>query len=721
MTIDRRSIADGLVPVALTVLVWGLYPFSRGVRFAGDDINFLYVAWLRLNEPIAKQLLAQYPPDGWTRALAFWPFVLATHVSSPVVFLQSFYGAVWLLNGLAIAYLASVLWPASRLAPLIGGCLMVTATSDSLTGSVVYAPHMLGVALFFLGTAHLLRSAERADGWGRAVVATLLLTWSFFTVEYTYPVVPLLPLLIWVHAHPGWTPRFRRSLWALALSFVPAAVMVAIHVLRPGSHAAAVLAPSCALPPHCSPREWLALLARHTWHNVWPPAWAFRAIPPWYDNYATVFPPLLGAVAAALGVSLALWRFRHYCRGAGEDSTPPPRRLAAIIAWAFVAMVVVNTATVNLGLDYFVRSHFVSRGWASVGLAMLLASVAHIRRWKIAAGVVFAVFVFFGIWGGVERQGYLLGYAIHERRELTSLLEAVPGLAPPTRLVVIQPPGSASIIASSNPNTIPFLYGDASLWPNIITAITSPFESSRIEGDDMGRIRVVSNSKQEAWVDPASCIMVFYSISQGRFIRLDRVPAGLLRGSDTFFETYRPERLVLPGGRRTPSAVRDFLSHADSESPPMTKQRWSEVPNLVTVVAPLANRVQVDSLTPFVLERQPAGYVVWLGSGRAEGYSSLLWAREPIATTLSIEIAPGPGGRSPQRHLVARLTQADGEDRSLTRQFDARTTVKLPLSLETGANILEVWLDDVADAVPAMASEKRNLLGYVEGMRLGPK
>ena len=124
----------------------------------------------------------QYPVDGWTRLFAFTPFVVAAHVPWPVTFLQLFYGAAWLANGLAIAYLARVLGRGSRAAPFVAGCLMLTATSDFQTDLLVYGPHLFGVALFFFGAAVLARTVEPGAGAGRALTATVLLAVSFFTV-----------------------------------------------------------------------------------------------------------------------------------------------------------------------------------------------------------------------------------------------------------------------------------------------------------------------------------------------------------------------------------------------------------------------------------------------------------------------------------------------------------------------------------------------------------
>lgn len=704
---------DCAVLVALTLLVWGLYPFARGLRFAGDDLNFLYVAWYQATGSLGGQLLAKFPRDAWTRALAFWPFVLATHLPAPIAFLQFFYAAVWLLNGVAIAYLTKALYPDSRLAPFVGGSLMVTATSDFHTNSVVYAPHMLGVALFFLGTAQLLRSAEPGAPPGRSLGAAVLLGASSFTIEYMYPAVPLLPLLVWVRVEPRWSARFWRAFAVVVVAFLPAATTLALHLARPGTYAASVLAPPCSLPPHCAPLEWLSLFARHVVHNLWPVGWAFRRIPPWYDSYEPIFGPPVCAAAATLGLVLATGWFLFVCRRSSERIAGPVASIAII---AFLAVLAVSAALVNPGGEYFVRSHFVSRGWTSLGLGVILSWLALATRWRVVALAIFAGFVFFGVWGGVERQSYLLGYAINERRELASLLDAVPGFEPSKRLIIIQPPVSP-LLAANNSNTIPFLYGNAALRNSVIVAPNSPFEASTIGGDAAGRI-VVTQPKRQIVIDPAISIMLFYSPSQQQFVRLDRSPAGLLRGSDSFFRTYRPKQNLSGQPSPRPRAVDEFLSHNEFASAGRRKDSFYRIAGIVAVSAAFSGRIQVDSLTPYALGRVAGADVAWLGEGPATGYSSLIWAREPVSSVLDVEISPAPGRSSAKRQLLVHLMQPDGTEQSLRQPFTHRGVLKWPLHFAAGANMLEVWLEHAVDEPPQEGAGEKDRLGYIERMIL---
>jgi hypothetical protein len=690
----------------LTLLIWGIQPFARGIRFAGDDVNFLFWAWTRAGEPWGQQLLQKYPADGPTRALTFWPFVLATWSPAPAVFLQLFYAMAWLANALAIAYLARVLRPGSRLVPLVAGCLMATATSDYQTDVVVYGPHLFGVALFFWAVALLLRSTE--GGWrtGPALLASALFAWSFFTAEYTYPAVPLVPVLAWFHSRSGSASRFWRSLAVVGVPFLTAAGVLVWSLAGPGSHATHA---TSVLTTHVPWPQWLLLFGRHLVHNLWPVEWAFRAVPPWYDNYAAAFPLAGFVVASCAGATWAGWQF--YQRRLDESPATDETNLVPLVGAALAAVILVNLASTNPGGDYFVRSHFVSRGWTSLLLAFVLAAAARRPRVRLWAGAVFSLFVFFGIWGGVERQSYLLGYATNERRELASLIEAVPGIDPAADLLVIQPPGSPTFIAANNPNAVPFVYGDLSLWNRVVMAPNSGFDYSRVDGDVTGRIRILTNSKTERLVDPASCIIVFYSISQDRFVRLDQIPAGMLRGSDSFFSAYRPGRWLHEKTGTTPAAVLDFLAHGGPGDRSPRKKPLK--PGMVSVAA-MGRKVQADSLAPFALEPHGETYTAWLGSGRAEGYSSMFWADEPTVATVTIRIAPGPN-RPVAEQLRTRLTGADGVEQLSSQPFELQTTTgAVTLNLPAGRTVFEVWLEGTFERPPAGSAETRSLNGYLE-------
>ncbi len=354
---------DVLALVVLTLLVWGLYPFSRGVRFFGDDINFLFEAWKNSSEPLVAQLFTKYPRDGFTRVLAFWP--CPRHPDA-----EASRGPPAVLGRLARQRAGGRLrgqghpaWLSTR--PLRGRRPHGHGHVGLPHRVVVYGPHLLGIALFFLGTAMLLQSVEPGHGSARAVAGALLLLWSFFTVEYTYPAVPLVPILIWLHARSTRNARrwglVARACWrpflALSLAFAPAVAVLMLDLYRPGSRAAPLLIPSipsCAVPPFFPFPQWFWHFGSHVAHNFWPVGWAsavalVRQLPadvhsaPVGDRRRLRDGPRALAVPTSRGPE-------HRRRPAGVGSQ------VAFAGVALGAMTMANAAAVNLGSDYFLRS-----------------------------------------------------------------------------------------------------------------------------------------------------------------------------------------------------------------------------------------------------------------------------------------------------------------------------------------------------------------------------
>lgn len=672
----------------LTVLVWGLNPFARGIRFAGDDLNFLFQAWRFADEPFWRQLLHKYPVDGWTRSLTFWPFVVVMWTPWPAASLQIFYGLVWLLSGVAVRHLALVVWPDSRLAAFMAGCLMVTATSDYQTNVIVYGPHLLGIALFFLGVARLLRAAEPDGTVARAVWGGVLLVVAFFTAEYMYPVVPFAAMLIGIHA--GWRPHHRviRALVVLLLAFVaPLSILMGV-LLQGGTHA------STALSTHVPLLHWIKLFGGALINNFWPVWWAFGRLP--YYDYAPALPIGVFMVAGAVGSAVVVGRYAVMSREAGRPV--PGMRLAAIVACALLAMTLVNAVSVNLGGGLFVRSHFVSRGLASFVLALVLAVMARRERPRYAAAAVLGAFVFLGVWGGVERQSYLLGYATNERREMASILEAVPGFDPTKHLIVIYPPGGPMFAAAENPNSIPFAYGDIRIWDHVIQAPNFPGLSSVLQADGAQGLRVVVNGVEQRTVDPEQSILLFFSPSQGRFVRLDRLPAGLVQSAGGWSPRYNPGVWLRPSNGRTPRVIAEVLGTRPSDAMRASPRKAPSLPQPLNVDPSLQSRLSVDSLAPRPGDKP--GQAVTIGDGRMAGYGSLVWMAEPLTVWFSVQAIPGRA--TGFNRLVIAQSGVDGNEHRLTLARDELGVHRTQLHLARGLNMVEVWAEGAGGTLSEM-------------------
>jgi hypothetical protein len=312
-------------------------------------------------------------------------------------------------------------------------------------------------------------------------------------------------------------------------------------------------------------------------------------------------------------------------------------------------------------------------------------------------------------------------YAQNERRELGSLLEAVPGFDPSAYLVVINPPGSPTVGAADNPNAIPFAYGDAGIWSHVVRAPNSALAYSQIDEDGAKRMRILMNSTQDKIVDPATSILLFFSVSQGRFVRLDRLPAGLLRRSDDSFAGYQPARWLRPPSGKIPRVVAEFLGSTPAAHLDVARRKPAAGQQLLKVDPALRARVQVDSLTPYVLEPGSVdGSAVWLGASWAAGYSSLVWSRDPLAVSLTLRISPGPA-RPMSERVVVRQMRPDGSAHVTAQPFDPQGAVyAFPLQLNGGANTVEVWLEGPPPIGEGEGPSKRHLNGYLDHMWLRP-
>ena len=94
--------------------------------------------------------------------------------------------------------------------------------------------------------------------------------------------------------------------------------------------------------------------------------------------------------------------------------------------------------------EFHYRTHILSRVWASLAIG-ILAGWAGTRKPRLrwAACAIVTAFVFFGTWGGIERQDFFLATWRGHQRELASILNAAPSLRPGTAVILrgAAPPG----------------------------------------------------------------------------------------------------------------------------------------------------------------------------------------------------------------------------------------------------------------------------------------
>jgi hypothetical protein len=168
--------------------------------------------------------------------------------------------------------------------------------------------------------------------------------------------------------------------------------------------------------------------------NFAPWRWPFWR-PQWYVRPGAVIPTVWMAAGSLLAASIFLLRLRTKNDVAGSEDGSRSLQLAVLFAAMALAM---NAAYAFVWFsDIHYRTHILSRIWASMAIG-ILAGWAGMRMpgLRRAACAVVTAFVFFGTWGGIERQDFFLASWRGHQRELASILNAAPSLRPGTAVIL---------------------------------------------------------------------------------------------------------------------------------------------------------------------------------------------------------------------------------------------------------------------------------------------
>ncbi|HSB63041.1 MAG TPA: hypothetical protein VLJ18_02700, partial [Thermoanaerobaculia bacterium] len=129
---------------------------------------------------------------------------------------------------------------------------------------------------------------------------------------------------------------------------------------------------------------------------------------------------------------------------------------------ALLMVVATNAAFTGIQFaELFYRTHVVSRIPASLAVALAGSLLARRFRQPVFALALPAVFVAFGIAGGVERQDFYLSEWRRHRRELRSLLDDTPRLVPGTEVALLMDRSFPAFQATK----APYL---AASWANLL-------------------------------------------------------------------------------------------------------------------------------------------------------------------------------------------------------------------------------------------------------------
>jgi hypothetical protein len=366
-----------------------------------------------------------------TRRLKSVLYGLALLSGRPVEALQVAYGAIWFGIGVATDRVAALLFPATPRLPLIAGALVLCATGDLLTNSLVMLGYNLAMLAFLTALYCLLRWLDGgARGWLAA--APLVAFASLSINEGALVSIVVTPAILIV------SPRDRTSKRRLTVGLLVWGAAVALHLVRlvsfltrEGSYASIAFVP-------LGLEERLARVAWLFGENFAPWRWVV-ARPRWIGAHAPSVLPDWWMVAVAL-VAAGLFALALRRRSAAAAGGARRREWTLVALFLFITLLC-NAAFSGLVLSNFLyRTQAASRLWAALAVAALVA----LPRWRgrltrSVASLVPIAFVALGAAGGAERQDYYLATWSDHRRELVSILGAVPSLAPRARLVLYLP------------------------------------------------------------------------------------------------------------------------------------------------------------------------------------------------------------------------------------------------------------------------------------------
>jgi hypothetical protein len=379
-------------------------------------------------------------------------------------------------------------------------------------------------------------------------IAAISLTISVWTVDVAFIVMPFVPLLLLLRSASSAdrAAEGRRALLLVgvcAAAALPAMIQEVRFLLDPHGYAASAIVRM--------PFRQLAGRAVHLYlENFRPWRWVF-ARPLFGARPMPSIPPPLQALLAAAAASAFFLRVRSRPMDRNESQYEWKKALPLVALFAFMALVF-NVLYARLTMaEFHNRTHLMSRIWVS--LAIAIAAGWARDRWPHARGVThvaLALFVGFGVWGGIERQDLFLGTWRRHQRELSSILDCVPHCRPGTGLVL------------RSANTSYYLATEADYLSNawlrllddtpvqLVRLSPKRPDTCRSTPSGLECTRETRFAPKPVHLDYARLIVLDYDEAQGRYSlvpSLTNDPLGA--GAEGAERAYHPERLIEPRAR----------------------------------------------------------------------------------------------------------------------------------------------------------------------------
>ena len=535
---DSPDVPPWKLWLVLVLLVWGIFAVDSGLY--QDDATQLSVAQEAFRHSGVNGLFENAGTP--TRRLLNVVFILPWITGESAWGLQLLTGLLWLATGWIAWRLCRVLLPNDRRVAWIAGTLTICATSDYLTVSPVAVGYLASVLLGLLALEGCLRFIED----GRLVplaLGALAAASSVFVIDGATVGLAMAPALFLAFRGP-----IRRRLIAsivLCLSLAPYAAIFYAARRDPGSYLR-IAAPALALGDRVG--RTLRLTARDFSPWEWP-----RIVPLFGAPPPRLVPVWLWAAGALLALVLILrglgrWKSRSASLTTGQD--------LLIGTWCLAATVATHAAWAGVSASTgFYRTQLFSRVLVSALLGLVASRLLNPKGLSRLTGfALVAVFTGFGVAGGLARQDHFLSTWRQHRKELRSIVDAVPEAQAATKLLLVLPHEPTYTAMP-----VPYL---AERWATLLWPDPSGRPSVFLWSEDAGSACVADTTgfrcrphEQQACFDAGTCpgvmlpwerlIVMTWESDEGRFKLVERVPSRLLGYLPSSDLDYRPrDRIV---------------------------------------------------------------------------------------------------------------------------------------------------------------------------------
>jgi hypothetical protein len=359
-----------------------------------------------------------------------------------------------------------------------------------------------------------------------------------------------------------------------------------------------------------------------------------------------------------------------------------------------------------------------------VAIAVVVCGLgARLPGGRLLALAVPTIFVGLGIYGGLERQDYFLGYWRRNQAELRSIVEQVPGLKPDA-YILLYVPSDAPYLATTPFYkafaSLAYMYGDPSLAPRVIlwddSCTTTP---DAVVCGGPGTPGCIDSGRCAPGPLPfAQTVILTYSPAHNRYLLEDKVPARISRGLPASPAVYRPHDLIVD--RALPPRTKGWLYGRQFLGTWVPGEPSLDLPTLLAVDDALHDNVEPDPqfhMPPWGSERVGMRRVLWLGRGRTKGFGLRLWSRTRQPVTIACDVAPGPARPDNSRTLRMTLHNRQG-----SHVFERRATgprrLAVDVVLEAGPNDWHLAVQDRVTVTLQPNGDTRPLLVLLTGVHV---